>query len=627
MLSILGRMNPAVCLGGGGGKSHLTSLVLDDDIDAAPRSSSPAAVVSDEPSSSSSSSSFFDCSLLGPRDFRLKYHPVADDEDGIVEGGGTGGAGESAALRRLGAIVPVLLARISSAYPPPSPMPPPPNLSSQQSFVSAPEYDDENENDGHVAECNCGAAAELLRLTTRERDARATDALRRLHDLTTTASRGGGGGDNRAPLVGRPDVCGDVVGALTRAILGSANAAGGGQQGGGGDDCSDGRNNGNGNGAGAGGGGGGGGGRQRRGASAMNEDRRLACWALSNLAMPPGNKVAMLLVPKSSPSSDPDDQGGGERVLRALTFVIGRNLPESYICCICLLNLTCGLRSGGNARAVAYYVPATASSSSSSSSSRPPPPDRPPAWSAPAAVVSARRVRSDTGGKGGRRGEVDDKTTAAATTTTTTPRSAESESSNDGGSSTVAAAALSDPASLVRSIERVMSANAPHAFGPYSVQGEAVRWSCGLVRNLTRARGVGAGGSGGGRGGEEEEEDDDENDSSFFKDGDDDDAEGVCALISRTGIPELVVRLIDASPRPAVEWTRDSLEDACLGALCNMAVWRESLEALRRAGASRSLRRLEGLPGIHGYRARAIRCGLGAVSPLRFDHRAVSSPL
>jgi hypothetical protein len=172
-----------------------------------------------------------------------------------------------------------------------------------------------------------------------------------------------------------------------------------------------------------------------------------------------------------------------------------------------------------------------------------------------------------------------------------------------------------------------MSANAPHAFGPYSVQGEAVRWSCGLVRNLTRARGVGAGGSGGGRGGEEEEEDDDENDSSFFKDGDDDDAEGVCALISRTGIPELVVRLIDASPRPAVEWTRDSLEDACLGALCNMAVWRESLEALRRAGASRSLRRLEGLPGIHGYRARAIRCGLGAVSPLRFDHRAVSSPL
>ena len=383
----------------------------------------------------------------------------------------------------------------------------------------------------------------------------------------------------------------------------------------------------------------------------MNEDRRLACWALSNLAMPPGNKIALL-----SPYPSDTDRGG-RRVLRALACVIGRNLPESYICCICLLNLTCGPSSGGNARAVAYYVPTAASSSSSSRRPadgglarpppRPPPPppttDRPPAWSAPAAVASARRSRSDTGGGGGgRRGEEwDDKTTTAATTTTT-PLLAESESS-DGGSSTVVAAAaaasllpLSDPSSLVRSIERVMSANAPHAFGPYSVQGEAVRWSCGLVRNLTRARGGGGGAGGIGGGGRrttttEEEDDDDEKEapssssSSLFKD--DDDAEGVCALISRTGIPELVVRLIDASPRPAVEWTRDSLEDACLGAMCNMALWRESQEALRRAGASRCLRRLEGLPGIHGYRARAIRCGLGALSPLRFDHRAVSSPL
>jgi len=55
-----------------------------------------------------------------------------------------------------------------------------------------------------------------------------------------------------------------------------------------------------------------------------------------------------------------------------------------------------------------------------------------------------------------------------------------------------------------------------------------------------------------------------------------------------------VVRLIDASPRPAVEWTRDSLEDACLGAMCNMAVWRESLGALERADAARCLRRLAG---------------------------------
>jgi hypothetical protein len=181
---------------------------------------------------------------------------------------------------------------------------------------------------------------------------------------------------------------------------------------------------------------------------------------------------------------------------------------------------------------------------------------------------------------------------------------------------------LSNPSSLIRSIERLMHANAPYAFGRVrSVQGEAIRWSCGLIRNLTRAhRGVGGANATGGRGLASSTTGEDDDD-------DDDGAEGICSLISRTDIPHLVVRFVDDSPRPIVEWTRDSTEDACLGAMCNMAVWRDSLEALRRAGASRRLRRLEGQPGIHGYRARAIRCGLGALSPLRFDHRAVSSPL
>jgi hypothetical protein len=334
----------------------------------------------------------------------------------------------------------------------------------------------------------------------------------------------------------------------------------------------------------------------------MNEDRRLTCWMLRKLPMPPENKVALLL-----PS--PLDTDRGARVLRALTHVIGRNLPESYICCICLLNLTCGPpRSGGgkNARVAAHYVP--------------------PTGGAPPLPLPSRR-RSDDGG---------------ARMAAQPPPPADPESSYGAAVAAAASLPLSNPSLLVRLIERVMYANAPHAFGPYLLQGEAVRWLCGLVWNLTRARGVGgAGGSrGGGQGGDNDGDktppsssslptskrnDGDDDDVDGDDDDEDEDAEGVCALISRTGIPGLMVRLIDESPRPTVEWTRNLLRDACLGAMCNMAVWRESQEALRRAGASKCLRRLDGLPGIHGYRARAIRCGLGALSPLLFDRRAVSS--
>ncbi|KAL3776351.1 hypothetical protein ACHAW5_002453 [Stephanodiscus triporus] len=274
---------------------------------------------------------------------------------------------------------------------------------------------------------------------------------------------------------------------------------------------------------------------------------------------------------------------GGERLLRALSFVIGRNLPETYLCLICLLNLT---YCRENARVVAYHVPSTMTTTTTSSSLTPP-----HRWSRSDAAVRLGNEEDDNA------------------------RIIPSSSSR----------VLSDPSSLMRSIERVMTTNAVHAFGVVrSVQGEAMRWSCGLIQNLTRAKSRSGGGRG--RGGGVDEDGTPSSSPSSNDDNDADAAEEVCSLISRTDIPDIVVRLIDSSPRPTVEWTRDSLEDACLGAMCNMAVWRESLGALKRADAARCLRRLEGLPGIHGYRARAIRCSLGASSPLRFD-RAVSSPL
>ncbi len=59
--------------------------------------------------------------------------------------------------------------------------------------------------------------------------------------------------------------------------------------------------------------------------------------------------------------------------------------------------------------------------------------------------------------------------------------------------------------------------------------------------------------------------------SSPSKDEDEDDAaEEVCSLLSRTEIPDLVERLIALSPCLTVEWMRDSLDDACLGTMCNI---------------------------------------------------------
>ena len=87
-------------------------------------------------------------------------------------------------------------------------------------------------------------------------------------------------------------------------------------------------------------------------------------------------------------------------------------------------------------------------------------------------------------------------------------------------------------------------------------------------------------------------------------------------MVNGTTIPKLLIQLISTSPRSSIEWTRNSLEDACLGAMCNMAIWPRGLEALRLAGVAESkcLRDLEQVPGIHGYRAKALRCSLGALS-------------
>ena len=62
----------------------------------------------------------------------------------------------------------------------------------------------------------------------------------------------------------------------------------------------------------------------------------------------------------------------------------------------------------------------------------------------------------------------------------------------------------------------------------------------------------------------------------------------------QTEIPRLIVSYVRDSPNPAVQWTKDSLEDVCLGVLCQLAMWPSSREALIRAGAIPSLEQVEG---------------------------------
>ena len=162
---------------------------------------------------------------------------------------------------------------------------------------------------------------------------------------------------------------------------------------------------------------------------------------------------------------------------------------------------------------------------------------------------------------------------------------------------------LSNPASLLRTIERMMITNAPFLLSDVkSVQGEAIRWACGFIRNVTN--------------GEEKKKATDSNDvpSPRGRKGDIDDSsiQSICLLVARTEIPRLVVQFVRESPNPTLKWTKDSLEDICLGIMCNIARF-SSRESLLRAGTAQCLEKLETLPGIHGYRARAVLVSLGAL--------------
>ncbi len=301
----------------------------------------------------------------------------------------------------------------------------------------------------------------------------------------------------------------------------------------------------------------------------LDEDRRLICWTLNNLSIPYENKAAMASGKNFS------------KMLQALTMVISSNLPEAYLCCICFMNLTF---LADAIRPVVFYMPLILRGAGKS--------------------IMEHNLNGIYG-----------------------------VSASD-------ISVLDNTNSLLRTVEKMMIINSPFLIKPVkSVQREAIRWACGFIRNVTFL-------------GEVPEENktiyvnaskhctsthgnninssnSSSNDASSateclsISNGrqgviSSESIEEICSLISRMEIPRLLVQYIKDSPHPTIKWTKDSLEDISLGVMCNLAHWTSSREALRHAGAVQCLEKIEGLAGIHGYRARAIRCSLGAL-PLQMS--------
>jgi hypothetical protein len=389
-----------------------------------------------------------------------------------------------------------------------------------------------------------------MRKSIKEDNRKKSAALRKLHDLTTKAHE-----HNRIPLI-QTDKW-DIIHVLSMVLIESCDT----------DSNSDSSANSD---------------NHRN----LNEDIRLICWTINNLSIPYENKATMAMRSDQS------------MILQALMMVIQSNLPESYLCCVCIMNLTF---LADAILPVTLFVPPARNNrvmipNTSLSKSRSSMQQKKETKPFPRPETNRSRSVSTNG--------------YSITMMTQTIRSRSMSangvtlcSDSEGRLSEEFEIVLGNPLSLLCTIERMMITNAPFLLSDVkSVQGEAIRWACGFIRNVTS-------------GGDETITSSESSiSSSRGRKGSIsiDCIENICLLISRTAIPRLVVQFVRDSPHPAVKWTKDSLEDLCLSLMCNIARF-SSRESLRRAGAAECLEKIEALPGIHGYRAAAIRVSLGAM--------------
>ena len=207
------------------------------------------------------------------------------------------------------------------------------------------------------------------------------------------------------------------------------------------------------------------------------DDRRLACLTMNNLSIPFENKAVMAFGPSCTVLFD------------SILHVIQNGQPESYLCCILLMNL-------------AYLDDAR---------------------------IKLVRYPSDP---------------------------------------------LENPTSLLRTMELVLKSYTRFLVKKVlSVEGEAVRWTTGLIRNLTSIE------------------------------------EGA-SLVAKTDIPRYVLTYVRDSRNPLYQWKEDSLEDLSLQVLVNLATYSGSIECLKALDAKHAFDSIVGQGGIHDVRASFLQVHL-----------------
>lgn len=222
--------------------------------------------------------------------------------------------------------------------------------------------------------------------------------------------------------------------------------------------------------------------------------RRIACQTLNNLSIPFENQNMMVHGPHST------------LLLENLAHVIRCRLPETYLCCLCLMNLS--------SFPDAPEIIITFTLKSEKERNRTP----------------QRRITNTIDAR-----EWDEFANLSRTSirNPTPPRQMRSEIDVPWNSN-----------SLLKCIENLMKEHRSFLLSRLlSVEGEAIRWSIGLLRNLSQTR-------------------------------------RHCMILSKTEIPSLIVSFIEKSPHQPIGWNKDSLEEMCFTLLHNLSQYEESLQVL-----------------------------------------------
>lgn len=244
--------------------------------------------------------------------------------------------------------------------------------------------------------------------------------------------------------------------------------------------------------------------------------RRLLCLTLNQLSLPFQNKKVMVL------------GNGSNTLIENLLHIINSRLPETYLCCICLMNLTYLETTIDTIINASTQVISDANTQFARSASKRPNNIDPKEWNNFPSAVRVPAVRAPSPAKGYHiRG------------------------------SDIVTSCLDCSKSLLRSIETLMQEHGPFLMSKVlSEEGEAIRWSTGLMRNLTKT-------------------------------------EVHCSIIAKTEIPFLILSFIRESSNPMIRWTKDSLEEMSLEVIGNMASFEVTRSLLETFNAIEILKQLD----------------------------------